>query len=184
MKYIKLFEEMNIENVKKYPNLFNIFVDNTYVEEQDYELVNKLLNNSKYSSIKKPVLIGGKMYDASTKIYVDSIEGSGVYKLPENFVVEGDLILSFCPFKSLPKGLVVKGSLNINNTEIKRIPSDIIVNGDFRAHSSKIKRLPSNLKIGGDINLNASLIKKLPSKLRVNGKLDLSNTLYLENLPK
>lgn len=54
MKYFKLFEELDNEAAKKYPYLFNIFVDSSYVEPKDYESINAYLKNNG-NNISKPI---------------------------------------------------------------------------------------------------------------------------------
>lgn len=71
MKYIKLFEDNStdneLDNAKKYPHIFNLFIDSRFLDEKDYEYVNDLLSNEKdktrtpYIGISLHVW-GGKKY--------------------------------------------------------------------------------------------------------------------------
>lgn len=53
MKYIKLFEELNLENVKKYPYLFNMFVDPIHIKKEDYWEVDDWLKDHQDKNVKK-----------------------------------------------------------------------------------------------------------------------------------
>lgn len=66
MKYLKLFENIeegnsDLENAKKYPHIFNLFIDHRFLDENDYEEVNKLLEDE--TEIKIPIYDGYDLYD-------------------------------------------------------------------------------------------------------------------------
>lgn len=89
MKHIKLFEEMNIDNVKKYPYLFNMFVDPRHIKEENYKIANALLKKSD-EDIKTPIL----KYDGDIGYY-EGIEGyivvdlnSDKIKDKSNYIIE------------------------------------------------------------------------------------------------
>lgn len=76
MKYIKLFEELNLDNVKKYPYLFNMFTDLKYIKEEDYEVVNNLISTTD-KQINTPVYLNGEIMDFKNKGGVSRIIETG-----------------------------------------------------------------------------------------------------------
>lgn len=106
-------------------------------------------------------------------------------KLPDNLVVNGDLLLDENPqLVSLPRGLVVKGKLSLYKCGVSTIPPDIQVGGDLTLISCPIKELPHNLKVGGSLELfHNKLITALPEGLIVGDILDVRGCTSLTTVP-
>jgi len=83
------------------------------------------------------------------------------YKTPillDNLTVEGNLLLSSTPIKSLPDNLTVAGSLVL-------------------AYCQNLQSLPNNLKVGGLLDLyRCNNIQSLPKDLKVYGILNVTAT--------
>lgn len=170
MKYLKLFEEINNEVAKKYPHLFNLFVDPQYIKEEDYEIVNYLLKDITSMNIKKPLYSNDYLVDVDGDV---NLQGSEVKELPENLIVKGDLDLMVCEnIEHLPKGLRVGGSLYLQHSSIKTLPDDLIVGEVLNLHNCRnIKELPKNLKVGKNLILSKTPIKDLPKDIKVGGSI-------------
>jgi hypothetical protein len=56
MKHLKAFENFE-DNFKKYPNLFNLLVDVSYLDEEYYSDVNELMNDNNYKDFTIPTII-------------------------------------------------------------------------------------------------------------------------------
>ena len=104
MKHIKLFENFE-ENFKKYPNLFNLFVDPQYIKEEDFKAVDDLLYKK---IIARPFYFNGRIYD-----------------------LDKNLDLYYSRIKELPDNLTVGGDLDMRGTAIKELPDNLTVNGYF-----------------------------------------------------
>ena len=106
-------------------------------------------------------------------------------KLPDNLVVNGDLLLDDNPqLVNLPRGLVVKGKLSLYKCGVSSIPPDIQVGGDLCLISCPIKELPRNLKVGGSLELfHNRLISALPEGLIVGDILDVRGCTSLTTVP-
>lgn len=86
--------------------------------------------------------------------------GNDVIFLPDNFYVNGDLVLTKTSLKKLPKCLVVNGRLDIGDLRVA-IPDDIQVNGDFYAvmekaedpRRKKVKELAARGQITGKLSI-------------------------------
>lgn len=63
MKYLKLFEEVNIEMAKKYPHLFNLFIqDTSLIPKYYYQVVDDILSTEKKAYIK-PIYLDDAIID-------------------------------------------------------------------------------------------------------------------------
>jgi hypothetical protein len=103
--------------------------------------------------------------------------------LPNDFVVDGILNLSYTHITSLPKGLVVRDNLLLIGTNIEELPDDLVVGGDLDLSISHIKSLPENLTIGGNLILcGCTDILSLPKGLKIGGFLVLRD-VNIESLP-
>lgn len=169
MKYIKLFEELNLENVRRYPHLFNIFIDPRYIKEEDYERVNELLKEYKYD-LKTPFFINDTFYDTRDDVYFHDILNG---QLPENLELEGDFILEGADnLTLLPNGLKVGGGLYLQDSNIKELPEGLEIGGDLDLQGSKnIESLPENLKVGGKLIISDTNIKEIPNSATIKGNI-------------
>ena len=147
MKHIKLFENFE-ENFKKYPNLFNLFVDPQYIKEEDFKAVDDLLN---LDIVARPFYFDGKIYDLDGDVYLFNTD---IKELPDNLTVGGDLNLSHSKIKELHNNLIVNGNLYLNNTNIKELPNNLRVDGDLYLYGTNIKDIPESAIIKGNIYRN------------------------------
>ena len=165
--------------------------------------VNGNLNLSGCKFLKelpKGLCVRGTLYICETNIKeipsgcrVGSLDAtkSTLERLPDNWVVEGDVDLFGCErMKELPHSLQVGGYLTIMRTNITRIPSDTKfrslcanetplndlgghnkVEGHLMLRGTGFKSLPERLEVGGDLQLDNLKIGKLPDYLRVGGSM-------------
>lgn len=175
MKYIKLFEEMNNDVAKKYPHLFNLFVNPKYIKEEHYKEVDEMLRKSD-QNIKTPVYIG-IVFDAEEHINFSEtpLRKPIIETLPDNVILNGDVDLSEIPDASidlLPNNLEVKGTLNLSFNDLEVIPKGLKVGGDLLLTGCPlITFIPEDLKVGGNLYLQNSSVTKLPSDLKVDGEI-------------
>jgi hypothetical protein len=69
MKHIKLFEQNSEEDLySKYPNLFNLFVDHSFIDKEDYEEVDSVLKklNKNEIDVTTPYYYSFKTYISNT----------------------------------------------------------------------------------------------------------------------
>ena len=145
MKHIKLFENFE-DNFKKYPNLFNLFVDPQYIKEEDFKVVDDLLYEE---IIARPFYFDGKIYD-----------------------LDGDLDLSYIDIIELPDNLrVVGGYLDLYKSKIKKLPDNLIVIGFLDLTYTAIEELPDNLRVGGDLYIDNTAIKDISKSAIIKGKI-------------
>lgn len=178
MKYIKLFEEINNDVAKKFPHLFNLFVDHRYIKEGDYEIVNELLS-SEDDQISTPFYSNGSLWDVADVEDEVELSDEDIKNIPINFKVRSNLYLSNAQtLKSLPHGLEAMNDLDISDTAIEFLPDNLKVGGDlYIMDCYNIKSLPNGLEVGYDLKLNGSInLKTLPQDLKVGGDLYLEDS--------
>ena len=146
------------------------------------------------ADLPKVVEVGGKLIILNTSIreihtgckvqHISAI-GPSLERLPENWVVPGDMKFEDCPFLEFPAGLDVgklsfvgcllselpprlhvRQCLNISNSFITEIPADCEV-GSLIASNCALSKLPDNWKVKGDVHINGSALRVLPKGLCV-----------------
>ncbi len=102
-------------------------------------------------------------------------DNKNLQKLPDQFVINGDLDLSGTKITHLPDGLRVDGSLTLCGCkEINELPNHIMVGGSLDLSNTEIDRIPDCLsEIKGNLILNNSKVKHLPENLLVRGRLEI-----------
>lgn len=182
MKYIKLFEDINLENVKKYPYLFNIFTNLNYLKEEEYDYANQIMKrmDDRGLQITTPIILDNTLFDLDSNI---NLSHSLITSLPDDLTIKGHLNLEKSVISELPKNLKVGQSLDLTETSIETIPEDLIVGGNLLLDRTNIKTLPNNLKVNGVLSLRGSQIEYLPTGLEVTKILDVSFCKNLKNLP-
>jgi len=164
MKHIKLFENFE-DNFKKYPNLFNLFVDPQYIKEKDFKAVDDLLYRE---IIARPFYFDYRLYDLDYNL---NLYGTGIKELPDNLTVGGNLDLSETKIEELPDNLTVNDYLDLSYTYIKELPDNLRVGRDLYLYKSKIEKLPDNLTVNGNLDLRHTAIKDIPDSAIIKGKI-------------
>ena len=67
--------------------------------------------------------------------------------LPDNFSVNGSLILSNTQLTSLPAGLRVNGDLSLRGTQITKLPADIEVGGSVHGFKGDPSSVPERITL-------------------------------------
>ena len=95
----------------------------------------KLINNS-------PLTDNELIYNHNLNLY-----GTSLKTLPDNFTVNGYLVLAYSKIKQLPNNLIVCGNLSIDHTKINELPEDLLIKGDLYCWitpmANKMKNDPS-----------------------------------------
>lgn len=95
-------------------------------------------------------------------LYGEETEGllQLLQQLPPNFVVTGDLDVSYNEIHHLPINLRVKGNFDCRANQLTEIPKDLIVDGDLDLDYNYIEELPKSISVGGNIDWTHQETKK------------------------
>ena len=122
--------------------------------------------------------------------------------LPDNFVVNGDLLLVDTEIESLPKGLKVYGTLDASSSSLLEIPEDLLAHTLKLSHTqitefprlrkyyslnintTHVSSIPNNTKCHGDLTITYTMIENLPSGLHVEGTLNAAHNMRLQIIPR
>lgn len=107
-------------------------------------------------------------------------------KLPDNFIINGDLNIQECELEKLPKGLKVNGNLNCSDNNLTELPDDLSFKWSLNCSKNKITKLPynfDNIIIDGGLNCSRNKLTELPKLAEIKGNLNCSNN-KITSLPE
>lgn len=186
MKYIKLFEELNTDIAKKYPHLFNLFVDPQYIKEDDYEIVDNMIkeDSSVGFDVTKPLYIGEVLFDLNRGLNLSIAEVKKGETLPEDITINGNFILIDTPnITNLPRNMIVKGDLTIDEKSKHLLHDSIKVEGDIIIHKNNKLYIKFNDSIGnGDSIIIINRVYNNSRNTNLYGKSSLNSNIHYQPL--
>ncbi|GBG23869.1 Disease resistance protein TAO1 [Hondaea fermentalgiana] len=112
-------------------------------------------------------------------------EDEGLFHLPDELEVQGDVWITHNVMRKFPKGLKARDSIFASDSgELESLNVDLDVPGMLvLARSPKLRSLGRNVRVGGMLNLaNCALLTDLGG-VRVGGSLNLRGCISLRALP-
>ncbi len=97
-------------------------------------------------------------------LHLDNIS---IDELPNNLVVEEDIITEWVKIKNLKNITKVYGSFILNRSEIGKMSKNLVIRRNFNLIGSSVEEMPQDLRVGGEFKIHNSKIEKIPDTLLV-----------------
>lgn len=110
--------------------------------------------------------------------------------LPRNndgyITIEGNLRLGTKHIKNdLPDNLIINGDLVIINGGLNKLPDRLKIFGDLEIDECQLSSLPNNLEVGGNLYMVDNNISEIPPETKVKGYIYAArNQLDIDKAPK